>query len=95
MMAALSYSAALLPGLLNRADVAVFPVDCVSHDAAAAVKRVCAQLGKRYLPLRTASLTCLRAGLAALQAAPAPAEPVTSRLCRCQAAPPRSGSRGG
>jgi hypothetical protein len=67
----IEHSPALLPGLVSRADIAVFPVDCVSHDAAAAVKRVCAQLGKRYLPLRTASLACLRAGLAALQAAPA------------------------
>jgi hypothetical protein len=70
----IEHSAALLPGLVSRADIAVFPVDCVSHDAAAAVKRVCVQLGKRYLPLRTASRACLRAGLAALQAAPA--EPV-------------------
>jgi len=70
----IEHSPALLPGLVSRADIAVFPVDCVSHDAAAAVKRVCAQLGKRYLPLRTASRACLRAGLAALQAAPA--EPV-------------------
>jgi hypothetical protein len=67
----IEHSPALLPGLVSRADIAVFPVDCVSHDAAAAVKRVCAQLGKRYLPLRTASLACLRAGLAALHAAPA------------------------
>jgi hypothetical protein len=70
----IEHSPALLSGLVSRADIAVFPVDCVSHDAAAAVKRVCAQLGKRYLPLRTASLACLRAGLAALQTAPA--EPV-------------------
>jgi Uncharacterized protein conserved in bacteria (DUF2325) len=65
----IEHSAALLPGLVSRADIAVFPVDCVSHDAAAAVKRVCRQLGKRYLPLRTSSLACLLAGLAALQPA--------------------------
>ena len=34
----LEHSAGLLPGLISRADLAVFPVDCVSHDAAAAVK---------------------------------------------------------
>jgi hypothetical protein len=66
-------SAALLPGLVSRADVALFPVDCVSHDAAAAVKRSCDQIGKPYLPLRTASLTCLFSALATLaQQAPAP-----------------------
>jgi len=65
------HSAALLPGLISRADLAVFPVDCVSHDAVASLKRVCRQLGKRYLPLRTSSLACLLSGLAAAQAEPA------------------------
>ena len=60
----IEHSPNLLPGLVSRADIAVFPVDCVSHDAAAAVKRICRQLGKRYLPLRTASLACLLSGLA-------------------------------
>ena len=63
----IEHSAALLPGLVSRADVAVFPVDCVSHDAAASVKRVCRQLGKQYMPLRSSSLTCLLSGLAAMQ----------------------------
>jgi Uncharacterized protein conserved in bacteria (DUF2325) len=71
----IEHSPALLPGLVSRADIAVFPVDCISHDAAAAVKRACAQLGKRYVPLRTASLACLRAGLAAVQTAPSPVTP--------------------
>jgi hypothetical protein len=72
----IEHSAALLPGLVSRADVAVFPVDCVSHDAAASVKRVCRQLGKRYMPLRSSSLTCLLSGLSAMQEAepPAPVE---------------------
>jgi Uncharacterized protein conserved in bacteria (DUF2325) len=69
----IEHSATLLPGLLSRADIAVFPVDCVSHDAVGAVKRVCGQLGKRYLPLRTSSLACLLAGLAGMQPAQAPA----------------------
>jgi hypothetical protein len=64
----LEHSAALLPGLVSRADLAVFPVDCVSHDAVASLKRICRQMGKRYLPLRTASLACLLSGLAAVQA---------------------------
>jgi hypothetical protein len=71
----IEHSAALLPGLVSRADIAVFPVDCVSHDAAAAVKRVCRQLGKRYIPLRTSSLACLLSGLSGMQPAQESAAP--------------------
>ena len=53
----------LLPGLISRADRVVFPVDCVSHDAALTVKRVCRQLGKRWLPLRSAGLAAFLAAL--------------------------------
>lgn len=56
-------NAALLPGLVSRADLVAFPVDCISHSAMNAVKRHCGQAGKRFLPLRTSSLTCLLAGL--------------------------------
>jgi hypothetical protein len=69
----IEHSPTLLPGLVSRADIAVFPVDCVSHDAVGMVKRVCRQLGKRYLPLRTSSLTCLLSGLSGMQPAQAPA----------------------
>jgi hypothetical protein len=69
----IEHNAALLPGLVSRADIAVFPVDCVSHDAAAAVKRTCRQLGKRYIPLRTSSLACLLSGLSEIQPARASA----------------------
>jgi hypothetical protein len=71
----IEHSAALLPGLVSRADIAVFPVDCVSHDAAASVKRVCRQLGKRYIPLRTSSLACLLSGLSGMQPAQGSAAP--------------------
>ncbi len=60
-------AAALLPGLVSRSDVTVFPVDCVSHSAVASAKRLCQQLDKRYLPLRTSSLACLLAALATLE----------------------------
>ena len=53
----------LLPGLTSRADVVMFPVDCISHDAAHAVKLLCRQAGKRYIPLRSASATSLLAAL--------------------------------
>jgi hypothetical protein len=71
----IEHSPGLLPGLVSRADIAVFPVDCVSHDAAAAVKRVCRQLGKPYLPLRTSSLACLLAGLSGVRPAEAAKAP--------------------
>lgn len=56
---------ALLPGLVGRAELVLFPVDCVSHSAVTSIKRMCAHSGKRYLPLRTSSLTCLLASLSA------------------------------
>ena len=55
----------LLPGMVSRCDFALFPVDCISHDAANMVKSLCRQSGKRFVPLRSASVTSL---LAALQA---------------------------
>lgn len=59
----IEHAVALLPGLVSRADLAVFPVDCVSHDAVACVKRLCRQSAKRYVPMRTASLTSLISAL--------------------------------
>ena len=60
----IEHSATLLPGLVSRADYLFFPVDCISHDAAAAVKRLCRQFEKPYRPLRTASLATLVSALA-------------------------------
>jgi len=54
---------------VSRADLVVFPVDCISHAAAAGIKRTCRQLARRYLPLRTSSLACLLSALAALRPA--------------------------
>lgn len=54
----------LLPGLISQADRVAFPVDCVSHDAALIVKRLCRQLGKSWLPLRSAGLGSFLAALA-------------------------------
>jgi hypothetical protein len=61
----------LLPGLVARADRVAFPVDCISHLAVAAIKRVCRQAGKPYAPLRTASLACLIAAMVQMAAQPA------------------------
>lgn len=64
--AGVEHNAALLPGLIGRADHVLFPVDCVSHDAVAVIKRSCGQLGKRAIPLRTSSLACLIGALATI-----------------------------
>ncbi len=61
----------LLAGLATRADLVLFPVDCISHDAALRVKRLCRQAGKRYIPLRSAALSCFLAALGQLQDAEA------------------------
>jgi hypothetical protein len=61
------HNASMIPGLVSRADIVVFPVDCISHEAAISVKRSCRLMGKRYVPLRTSSLACLLAALAAAQ----------------------------
>jgi hypothetical protein len=53
----------LLAGLTSRCDVAVFPVDCISHDAARNIKALCRKADKRYLPLRSAGVASLLAAL--------------------------------
>jgi hypothetical protein len=55
----------LLAGLASRADLVLFPVDCVSHEAALMVKRLCRQAGKPFVPLRTAGQGAFLAALAA------------------------------
>lgn len=49
----------LLPGLVGRADAALFPVDCVSHNAALTLKRLCRRAQKPLVPLRSASIASL------------------------------------
>jgi hypothetical protein len=52
-----------LPALVGQADVALFPIDCVSHSAALMVKRLCRETGKNFVPLRSASLASFLASL--------------------------------
>jgi hypothetical protein len=59
----IEHGSSLLPGLIGRADVLCFPIDCISHDAVATIKRLCRQLEKPYQPLRTASLAALMSSL--------------------------------
>jgi len=56
----------LLGGLVSRADLVMFPVDCVSHEAVTLVKRLCRQMGKRYVPLRSTGIGSFAAALASL-----------------------------
>jgi hypothetical protein len=58
-----------LPGLVSRADLILFPADCVSHEAMWSVKRLAAQLGKPYRPMRTASLAAFTHALREIAAA--------------------------
>jgi hypothetical protein len=57
------HSPTVLPGLVSRADLVCFPIDCVSHDAVATVKRLCRQSGKSYMSLRTMSVAALISAL--------------------------------
>jgi hypothetical protein len=68
----IEHSMTLLPGLIGRADCAVFPIDCISHDAMGMVKRQCRLSAKPFVPLRTSSLACLLSGLTALDQTPNP-----------------------
>jgi hypothetical protein len=60
-----------LPGLVSRADLILFPADCVSHEAMWAAKRLAAQLGKPFRPMRTASLAAFTRALHEIAAATA------------------------
>jgi Uncharacterized protein conserved in bacteria (DUF2325) len=66
----IEHSMTLLPGLISRADCAVFPIDCVSHEAMGLLKRQCRQMAKPFVPLRTSSLASLLSGIAALERTP-------------------------
>jgi hypothetical protein len=58
-----------LAGLVSRADIVMFPIDCVSHEAALGVKRLCRQAAKPYMPLRSTGLTSFMAALGAREIA--------------------------
>ena len=58
-----------LQQLLSKADAVVCPVDCVSHDACALVKRMCKNSMKPVLFARSSGLSSLASSLAALDRA--------------------------
>lgn len=53
----------VLPGLISRASAAFFPVGCVSHRAAGQIKKLCRDIGKPYVPLRSASVASFLAAI--------------------------------
>jgi hypothetical protein len=53
----------LLDSMLPRANLVVFPVDCVDHDSVAKLKRLSERHQVPFLPLRSASLACFAATL--------------------------------
>lgn len=56
----------LLPARVAQADLVLFPVDCVSHEAALALKRACRQTSTPFRPLRSTGAGSLLAALATL-----------------------------
>ena len=63
--------------LVDRADVVLCPIDCVSHQACLKVKGLCRRRAKPFVPLRSSSATCFTRAIKALQGA----LPVDARPC--------------
>jgi hypothetical protein len=57
-----------LAKLFSRADLVLFPVDCVSHAAQTEVKKLCRRDGKPYLPMPSASISVFKQALSAMLA---------------------------
>jgi hypothetical protein len=53
----------LLASSVAWAKLVVFPVDCIDHDSATNLKRLCTRQGVAYLPLRSASVASFAAAL--------------------------------
>ncbi|MDE2612401.1 MAG: DUF2325 domain-containing protein [Burkholderiales bacterium] len=75
----------LLSAALARADVVLFPVDCVDHQSMTELKRHCTRYGVPYHPLRTASVASFVATVQRLdatgQAQPGAQRTRVSRFC--------------
>ena len=48
----------------KKAELVVFPVDCIDHDSASNLKRLCTKQGVPFVPLRCASVASFAAALA-------------------------------
>ena len=60
---AVGLTAGLLASSVAWAGLVVFPVDCIDHDSATNLKRLCARQGVEFLPLRSASVASFAAGI--------------------------------
>lgn len=58
----------LLPSAMAGADLVVFPVDCVAHNAVTLLKRACERHGVPYRPLRSASFASFMAAVSLFDA---------------------------
>jgi hypothetical protein len=67
-----------LEGLVERADVVVCPIDCISHDACLQVKGLCRRMQKRFLPLRSSGATSFTRALGAMVPPPGAGAPQIS-----------------
>jgi hypothetical protein len=64
--------------LVDRADVVLCPIDCVSHQACLKVKGLCRRRAKPFVPLRSSSATCFTRAIKVLQGGlPVAARPFT------------------
>jgi hypothetical protein len=54
---------ATLAAQVSRAELVLFPVDCISHRAVIVVKRICERSGKPFVALRTASTSAFLASM--------------------------------
>jgi hypothetical protein len=52
-----------LDSMIRAADAVLCPIECVSHDACARIKRICKRAAKPFVPLRSASLAGFVEGL--------------------------------
>ena len=53
----------LLESAVAWAEFVLFPVDCIDHDSAGRLKRLCTKLGTPYVPLRSASVASFAAAI--------------------------------
>jgi hypothetical protein len=63
----------LLESAVGWAEWVLFPVDCIDHDSAGRLKRLCMKFGTTYIPLRSASVATFAAVIADVIGKPAAA----------------------
>ncbi len=71
----------LLASSVAWAHVVVFPVDCIDHDSAGSLKRLCARHGIPFLALRSASVASFAAAMSTAVDAPDGQADSATRVC--------------